>query len=100
MDAACHYYFLFAAGLVPPILLVIISNAECNRTAFITLIILAAIFRAAYFPGMRVNILDLAPNYAGALMAYINGVGCIGSIIFSGIAGIILTNVSTNTCKH
>lgn len=96
----CVYTVSITAGIVPPILLIIISNAECNRFVFITLIILAAVFKAAYFPGMRVNTLDLAPNYAGALMAYTNGIGCIGSFIFPGITGMIITNVSFNIFEY
>lgn len=75
-------------------MLVIISNAECKRNVFIILIILAAAFKAAYLSGTRVNTLDLAPNYAGELMAYSNGIGGIASFIFPGITGMIITHVS------
>lgn len=28
-----------------------------------------------FYPGMKVNALDLSPNYAGSLMALTNGIG-------------------------
>lgn len=85
--------FLIAAGIFPPILLIVATYAECNRTIFVILIILTAGFMGAYYPGMRVNTLDLAPNYAGILLAYTNGIGSNGSFIFPGITGMIITNV-------
>ena len=85
--------FLIAVGIVPPILLIAVSYEECNRIVFIVLIVLIGSFWAGYYPGMRVNILDLSPNYAGALLAYTNGVGVIASFIFPGITGMIITDV-------
>lgn len=84
---------MIAAGIIPPILLIVASYAECNRIVFVILIILTAGLMGCYYAGMRVNTLDLSPMYAGELLAYTNGIGCIGSFIFPGIAGMIITDV-------
>lgn len=84
---------MITAGIIPPILLIVATYAECNRVVFVLIIILTAGILAGYYPGMRVNTLDLAPNYAGALLAYTNGIGSNGSFIFPGITGMIITDV-------
>lgn len=120
MQWTVNFNFLIAAGIIPAILLVVASHAECNRIAFITLLIINGGFSGGYHAGMRVNILgksmeeikanfvfrapldyiwigfllDLTQNYAGALLAYTNGIGSNGSFIFPGIIGMIITDVS------
>lgn len=45
---------------------------------------------AGFYPGMKVNILDLSPNYASVLMGITNGIGAL-----TGIAGPYLVGVLT-----
>lgn len=73
-----------------------ISYAECSHIACINLLIITAGFMGAHYPGIRINTLDLAPNYAGTLLAYANGIASIGSFVFPGIIGMIITNVRSN----
>lgn len=47
-----------------------------------------------FYPGMKVNPLDLSPNYAGSLMAVTNGIGAITGIIAPYVVGIMTPNVS------
>jgi ACS family sodium-dependent inorganic phosphate cotransporter len=49
-----------------------------------------------FYPGMKVNALDLSPNYAGTLMAIVNGIGSITGIITPYLVGVLTTNVSRN----
>lgn len=89
--------FLFEAGLFPPIFLVIASYVECNRIIYIAMMLLAAGFGANHFVGVRVNTLDLAPNYAGAILSYVNGVATIVSFIFPILVGMIISDVRINS---
>lgn len=50
----------------------------------------------AYYPGVKVNALDLSSNYAGLLMAITNGLGAITGIITPYLIGEIATHVSIN----
>lgn len=47
-----------------------------------------------FYPGMKVNALDLASNYAGTLMAIVNGIGAITGILTPILVGYITVNVS------
>jgi len=75
--------FTTFAFVVPGLFLVWASFSGCNRTLAITLFTIAMGFMGAYYSGMKVNVIDIAPNYAGPLMAITNGVGS-----FSGIAAV------------
>lgn len=44
---------------------------------------------------MKVNPLDLSPNYAGVLMAITNGIGAITGIIAPYLVGVLTPNVSS-----
>lgn len=37
-------------------------------------------FKGNFYPGLKVNSLDLSPNYAGSLMALTNGLGASAGI--------------------
>lgn len=41
----------------------------------VILFTLAVGFLGNFYPGLKVNALDLSPNYAGSLMALTNGIG-------------------------
>lgn len=46
-----------------------------------------------YYPGLRVNSLDLSPNYSGSLMALTNGVAAIAGIIVPTFIGMMTPDV-------
>jgi len=45
-----------------------------------------------FYPGMKVNPLDLSPNYAGVLMAVTNGIGAITGFLGPYLVGALTTN--------
>lgn len=47
-----------------------------------------------FYAGMKVNGLDLSPNYAGSVMAIVNGIGALTGIIVPYIVGILTPDVS------
>ncbi|XP_045497490.1 putative inorganic phosphate cotransporter [Colias croceus] len=57
---------------LPATCIILASYSGCNRAAAITCFILAMGFMGAYVSGMKVNTLDVAPNYAGSVTAFIN----------------------------
>lgn len=50
-------------------------------------------FMGTFYSGLKVNPLDLSPNYAGVLMAFTNGVGGITGIAGPYIAGVLTPDV-------
>lgn len=55
---------------------------------------LAMGFMGTFYPGMKVNPLDLSPNYAGSLMAVTNGIGALAGICAPNFVGVMAPNVS------
>lgn len=46
-----------------------------------------------FYPGMKVNTIDLSPNYAGSLMALTNGLGALTGIAAPAFVGIMTPDV-------
>lgn len=60
---------------------------------------LAMAFMGTYYPGMKVNCLDLSPNYSGTIMAITNGIGATTGIIAPALVGLLTPNVSQTQIK-
>lgn len=73
-------FISFSAGIFPAICIVGASYAGCNRVLVVCLFILTMGFKGNFYPGLKVNSLDLSPNYAGSLMALTNGLGASAGI--------------------
>lgn len=53
-----------------------------------------------FYPGMKVNPLDLSPNYAGTLMAVTNGIGALTGILGPFLVGkFFKKNISSRNLK-
>lgn len=85
--------FFHAAAIGPAIFIVAASYAGCDKILVVALFTLAMGFMGTFYPGMKVNPLDLSPNYAGSIMAVTNGVGAITGILAPNFVGILTTNV-------
>lgn len=81
------------ASLLPSVLIVGASYAGCNRALVVILFTVAMATMGAYYPGMKVNGIDLTPNYAGTLMAVTNGIGAVTGIIGPFLVGLLTPNV-------
>lgn len=46
-----------------------------------------------FYPGMKVNAIDLSPNYAGSLMALTNGLGALTGIAAPAFVGVMTPDV-------
>lgn len=53
-----------------------------------------------FYPGMKVNPLDLSPNYAGSLMALTNGIGAMTGVAAPSMVGYMTPNVSIFLLSH
>lgn len=69
------------------------SYAE-SKTAVTSFLILGMAFLAFSFSSVRMNALDLSPNYAGSIMALVNGMGCLSGMLTPYITGLITSDVS------
>lgn len=51
------------------------SYAGCDKTMVVILFTIGMGCMGTFYSGLKVNNLDLAPNFAGVIMAITNGVG-------------------------
>ena len=66
------YTTIASAG--PAIFIVIASYSGCDKVLAVVFFTIAMGLMGGYYSGMKVNALDLSPNYAGVLMAITNGI--------------------------
>lgn len=83
-----------SAAVFPAFFIVFASYAGCNKLMVVIWFVLAMGFMGTFYPGMKVNPLDLSPNYAGSLMALTNGIGAITGIAAPSMVGYMTPNVS------
>lgn len=69
--------FLFLASVVPMICLIGVSYVGCNRTLAVTLMTIGVTCIGGMYSGFLSNHIDIAPNFAGTLVAITN---CIATI--------------------
>ncbi|CAK9834371.1 Putative inorganic phosphate cotransporter [Anthophora retusa] len=77
------------ASLGPGAFVVGASYAECDRTLVVIMFTLGTTLMGTFYPGMKVNALDLSPNYSGTLMALVNGIGAFTGILTPYIVGVL-----------
>lgn len=77
----------------PAVFIVAASYAGCDRMLAVWMFTIAMAFMGCYYCGMKVNALDLSPNFAGTLMAIINGLGATSGIVTPYLAGALTEDV-------
>lgn len=77
--------------------MILASYSGCNTEAVVILFTASMGLMGAFYPGMKVNALDLSGNYAGTIMAIVNGIGAITGIIAPFLVGLLTPDVSTIT---
>lgn len=55
---------------------------------------------ALAFSSLRINALDLSPNYSGSIIALVNGIGCVSGMLTPYIVGLLTTHVSTSEAEN
>lgn len=81
-------------GAVGPAIGVIsASYVGCDKVMATALFIAGMAFMGFCYCSLRVNSLDLSPNYAGTIMAFVNGSGCISGMLTPFFTGLLTPNV-------
>lgn len=78
----------------PGIFIVAASYSGCDRMLAVAMFTIAMGLMGTFYCGMKCNGLDLCPNYAGSLMAIVNGVGAISGIITPYLISALTQDVS------
>lgn len=82
----------------PAIFIVIATYVGCDRMLAVGMFTIAMGFMGTFYCGMKVNALDLSPNYAGTIMAIVNGIGGLTGIIVPYLVGALTENVICLNC--
>lgn len=85
---------MFSASVGPAIGILAASYSGCDKVMVASFFTLGMGLMGAFVPSLKVNALDLSPNYAGTLMALVAGIGAISGIITPYLVGLLTPNVS------
>ncbi|KAL1117414.1 hypothetical protein AAG570_004740 [Ranatra chinensis] len=86
--------FTTLASVGPALGVILASYAGCEQAAVATLFTVGMAFMGFFYPSLKVNALDLSPNYAATLMAIVNGIGAISGIITPTLIGYLTPNAT------
>ncbi|XP_046751246.1 putative inorganic phosphate cotransporter isoform X2 [Diprion similis] len=81
--------FTTVASIGPAIFLVAASYAGCDSVLVVVLFTVGMALMGTFYPGMKVNALDLSPNYSGTLMGLVNGIGALSGIVTPYLVGVL-----------
>lgn len=80
------------AATGPAITIILASYAGCDRTAAVAYFIVSMALMGGFYSGMKVNAMDIAPNFAGSVTAMVNGTSTISGIITPYLVGLLTPN--------
>ncbi|CAG9094167.1 hypothetical protein JYU34_012828 [Plutella xylostella] len=80
------------AATGPAICIILASYAGCDRVAAMVYFVLSMALMGGFYSGMKVNALDLAPNYAGSLTSLVNSTSTIAGIVTPYLIGLLTPN--------
>ncbi|XP_031635861.1 putative inorganic phosphate cotransporter [Contarinia nasturtii] len=83
-------FFTFLGAVPPAFFIMAASYAEKNLFVVVTMFVCAMSFLGNFYPGLKINSLDLSPNYSGSLMALTNGIGGISGVVVPPFIGYIV----------
>ncbi|KAF6203094.1 hypothetical protein GE061_003508 [Apolygus lucorum] len=84
--------FVSIASLGPAVGIIAASYAGCDKVQVAVFFAAGMGLMGAFVPSLKVNALDLSPNYAGTLMALVGGVGAISGILTPYLVGVLTPN--------
>lgn len=94
-------YILYNLGAIfTGTFIMIASYAECDQNMAIIWFSIAIGFMGVYYSHVKINALDLGPNYAGVLMALSNGMGAVTASVSPLFASYMTPNVSGKNVQH
>ncbi|XP_028044031.1 putative inorganic phosphate cotransporter [Bombyx mandarina] len=74
---------------VPAVFIILASYSGCNRAAAVGLFIASMAFMGGFYSSVKINAMDIAPNYAGTCSAFVNGIAAISGIITPYLVGLL-----------
>lgn len=85
---------IFPAATIPAIFIILASYSGCNRSLAVGLFIASMAFMGGFYSSVKINAMDIAPNYAGTCSAFVNGLAAVSGIITPYLVGLLTPDVS------
>lgn len=70
------------------------SYAGCDKVLVVMLFTVGMATMGFFYSSMKLNVIDLSPNYAGPSMSLVNGIGALSGVISPPIIGYLIPNVT------
>lgn len=87
-------YDIFSGTVGPGIGVMCASFVGCDKFLASFCFTLGMALMGLCYPSIRINALELSPNYSASIMALVNGLGCLSGMISPFVVGILTPNVS------
>ncbi|XP_022184753.1 putative inorganic phosphate cotransporter isoform X3 [Nilaparvata lugens] len=84
--------FITIASVGPAFGILAATYAGCDKVLVATFFTVGMGLMGAFVPSLKVNALDLSPNYAGTTLALVGGIGAISGIITPYLVGVLTPN--------
>ncbi|XP_025207799.1 putative inorganic phosphate cotransporter [Melanaphis sacchari] len=86
--------FVTIASVGPALGIIAASYSGCDKVLAVTSFTIGMGLMGTFVPSLKVNALDLSPNFAGTLMAIVGTIGCLSGVIAPYIVGVMVPNSS------
>lgn len=75
---------------MPGVGLLAATYAGCERVLVVVLFCVGMAFMGPFYSSLKVNALDISPNYSGLVMSIVNGLGAVSGIVSPSIVGLLI----------
>ncbi|CAH0719420.1 unnamed protein product, partial [Brenthis ino] len=77
------------SSTLPAIFIILASYSGCDRIQAVGLFVASMAFMAGFYSSVKINAMDIAPNYAGTCSAFANGLAAVSGIITPYMIGLL-----------
>lgn len=85
---------LFSGTVGPGLGVMCASFVGCHKFAATFFFNSGMLLMGFSYPSIRINALDLSPNYSPSIMALVNGIGCLSGMASPYVVGLLTPDVS------
>lgn len=87
--------FTISGTIGPGLGVMCASFVGCDKFVATICFTLGMALMGFIYPSIRINALDLSPNYSASLMALVNGLGSFSGMVSPYVVGLLTPNVSS-----
>lgn len=77
--------------------IILASYSGCDRVKAVACFIASMAFMAGFYSSVKINAMDIAPNYAGTCSAFVNGLAAVSGMVTPYMVGLLTPDVSISS---